>query len=115
YKIRTYSYYSIFSVSTTTELSTLSLHDALPILCGVPCAGCFPQGGQLSMRQSGINKAFRSTLFRIILNTGATAFGYSITKPHSRSEEHTSELQSREKLVCRLLLEKIKILINLEI
>src|SRR5690606_41462836 len=74
----------------TTEIYTLSLHDALPISpssstpprcrsaeawtsCGAPRAG----GGAASARPS-------------------------------RSEEHTSELQSRENLVCRLLLEKKK-------
>src|SRR5437660_7659375 len=65
-----------FNDSATTEIYTLSLHDALPI-----CAA----------RQAG------SPAHRFNLQTEAVRW---------RSEEHTSELQSRGHLVCRLLLEK---------
>src|SRR5690606_41842208 len=40
------------------------------------------------------------------LRTGFYSFSPAVPQPSPRSEEHTSELQSREKLVCRLLLEK---------
>src|SRR5258707_14356419 len=68
-----------FNDTATTEIYTLSLHDALPILvCGWP----------------GADTWVRPTT----LPASTTA----------RSEEHTSELQSRQYLVCRLLLEKKK-------
>src|SRR5699024_11886351 len=89
----------------TPQVAPLSLHDALPIsLVGRP-------GGEL--RHSGladINEA-AETLGRIVeemdrrISSLATNFRDSLVP---RSEEHTSELQSRFDLVCRLLLEKKK-------
>src|SRR5437588_529943 len=70
-----------FNETATTEIYTLSLHDALPISCG---SAAPPRGA--SRCASG--------------PSGRTAV------PASRSEEHTSELQSHSDLVCRLLLEK---------
>src|SRR5437762_13310385 len=76
-----------FSTDTpTTEIYTLSLHDALPILPAWPC-GCRPESWPRC----------RSAASR---STGQTS---SLSL---RSEEHTSELQSPMYLVCRLLLEK---------
>src|SRR5436309_7687553 len=56
-----------------------------------------------------------TTLFRSMVPVGAITVAWALRKPWllprlraSRSEEHTSELQSRENLVCRLLLEKKK-------
>src|SRR2546430_8214286 len=70
-----------FNDTATTEIYTLSLHDALPISTG-------PQP-----------RPRRSLRHR----------GRSDDSPgHARSEEHTSELQSQSNLVCRLLLEKKK-------
>src|SRR6266705_6610420 len=74
-----YSFF-FFNDTATTELYTLSLHDALPICspisrCSIPCGRCWCRS----------------------------------RAPTSRSEEHTSELQSPYDLVCRLLLEKNKI------
>src|SRR3712207_8075001 len=83
-----------FNDTATTEIYTLSLHDALPISEGAP--------------------------FYLMMYTAARVFsGASPGKPLKdlvprisptplllRSEEHTSELQSRQYLVCRLLLEK---------
>src|SRR5216683_7888717 len=69
------SFFFFFNDTATTEIYTLSLHDALPI-----CHQRFQQhvaGAQFKSGTSG-----------------------------GRSEEHTSELQSRSDLVCRLLLEK---------
>src|SRR5258707_15805428 len=89
-------FFFFFNDTATTEIYTLSLHDALPIYqmvvggddsgLGVvrdidEAAGiAFPEGGQADLRRQLLH----------------------------RSEEHTSELQSRQYLVCRLLLEKKK-------
>src|SRR2546430_8586698 len=72
-----------FNDTATTEIYTLSLHDALPILRSA------------TTRRPGKSMAARSP-----------SRGSSTT--WSRSEEHTSELQSQSNLVCRLLLEKKK-------
>src|SRR2546429_5150659 len=72
-----------FNDTATTEIYTLSLHDALPIYC----SGVL----QLDSRQTESGNARR--------NRGIGAICH-------RSEEHTSELQSRLHVVCRLLLEK---------
>src|SRR5690606_41528324 len=77
----------------TTEIYPLSLHDALPIL----------SVGEPRSQRKPICASTRTS-------TGSPARSllrkYSPRRP--RSEEHTSELQSRENLVCRLLLEKKK-------
>src|SRR5258706_6415472 len=74
-----------FNDTATTEIYTLSLHDALPILCGI---------FQFSSR----GEIF-STSPAIQLNPSV------VTCSLPRSEEHTSELQSLTNLACRLLLE----------
>src|SRR2546423_14264664 len=73
-----FSFFFFFNDTATTEIYTLSLHDALPILCDRRRGGC----GRRLLRRLG--------------------------RPRPRSEEHTSELQSLAYLVCRLLLEKKK-------
>src|SRR2546427_3430071 len=80
-----------FNDTATTEIYTLSLHDALPISRrpGPP--------SQTAWRWCGGSRASAT-------RTSATAS----TSPVSRSEEHTSELQSQSNIVCRLLLEKKK-------
>src|SRR5699024_12404840 len=99
----------LFHAPATPELSTLSLHDALPIciLCGLT-AGALFLGVFLGMGWNFFVSVF--------LAAGLFAGLLLITKPREipgklpldmrRSEEHTSELQSRFDLVCRLLLEK---------
>src|SRR5258708_24533859 len=89
-----------FNDTATTEIYTLSLHDALPISLGLrrahfadgECARRPPLGGPRGRRGrvGRIRRRWR----------GHRAVG--------RSEEHTSELQSPDHLVCRLLLEKKK-------
>src|SRR5574339_1165879 len=74
-----FSFFFFFNDTATTEIYTLSLHDALPI-----------SGGRLAGHERGPSCA---RLGRGVL----------------RSEEHTSELQSPGDLVCRLLLEKKKL------
>src|SRR5687768_17430156 len=75
-----------FIDSASTEIYTLSLHDALPILAG--------------------ERRGRAGGERRPADRGADVRGAI------RSEEHTSELQSRLHLVCRLLLEKKKSLLK---
>src|SRR5690242_21928339 len=82
----------------TTEINTLSLHDALPI-----CAG---GGAGLDPRRRAACRARHRASF---LAADPVARGCGATG--SRSEEHTSELQSHVNLVCRLLLEKKKIIV----
>src|SRR5947209_14122981 len=81
-----------FKHSANTEISTLSLHDALPISDA-------PE--HLRLRRAEASGAKTSL--------GGGGRGFVIAPDASaRSEEHTSELQSRQYLVCRLLLEKKK-------
>src|SRR2546430_11900147 len=75
-------FFFFFNDTATTEIYTLSLHDALPIWEPTTAASC--------SSSSSIPPA-RSQASSV-----------------SRSEEHTSELQSQSNLVCRLLLEKKK-------
>src|SRR5690349_22422697 len=78
----------------TTEIYTLSLHDALPILAKTTTVRA--KHAQKSGPVSNSSITVRNC-------SQARSFGRA-----SRSEEHTSELQSRRDLVCRLLLEKKK-------
>src|SRR2546426_12831840 len=77
-----------FNDTATTEIYTLSLHDALPIL----------------IRAVGLRPGVGSVVPVAVEQRPA------VREPHdaARSEEHTSELQSPCNLVCRLLLEKKK-------
>src|SRR5436305_5730667 len=81
-----------FNDTATTEIYTLSLHDALPIFTKIYAASDTPAGIRI-LKHAG---------FQIISETRKGRFTFE------RSEEHTSELQSRPHLVCRLLLEKKK-------
>src|SRR4030043_2317270 len=76
--IRSLLSFFFFNDTATTEIYTLSLHDALPISIDIECGA-----GDIGRLVGG-------------------------EKERGRSEEHTSELQSRLHLVCRLLLEKQK-------
>src|SRR5260370_30343291 len=83
-----------FNDTATTEIYTLSLHDALPI---------YQDGTRFVTRRAHLNVSDN------------TAEGHEPVEGHGpsgditgRSEEHTSELQSHLNLVCRLLLEKKK-------
>src|SRR2546421_4588006 len=85
-----------FNDTATTEIYTLSLHDALPIYIRAHLAAPHTTG-------SLARRAAMSP--RTLQREFAVATGQA---PYERSEEHTSELQSRSDLVCRLLLEKKK-------
>src|SRR2546427_6245951 len=89
-----------FNDTATTEIYTLSLHDALPISRGHPGDTHRTHRGRgrphrwggpgtASARRAGLRDRFRRA-------------------DQHRSEEHTSELQSQSNIVCRLLLEKKK-------
>src|SRR2546422_9269233 len=79
-------FFFFFNDTATTEIYTLSLHDALPISLGVALDAV-----------------------QVVLQPGDRALhDLGALQHEGRSEEHTSELQSRLHLVCRLLLEKKK-------
>src|SRR3712207_7302222 len=85
-----------FNDTATTEIYTLSLHDALPI-CGFASA----MGAALSLAPTGPPPVANAATL-----VAAVAATLRLSRGEPRSEEHTSELQSRQYLVCRLLLEK---------
>src|SRR3712207_7688577 len=91
-----------FNDTATTEIYTLSLHDALPI-----CADVGFQQHPLARFGSAHRRALAGHRARLLLPDEGQA-GREGRGPSLRSEEHTSELQSRQYLVCRLLLEKKK-------
>src|SRR5690606_42044295 len=101
------AFFSSLSViaTSTTIIYTLSLHDALPI-----CLNLQVNQGEM-MAIIGNSGSGKSTLLNMLGGLDRpsagrlTVDGKDMLKL-SRSEEHTSELQSRENLVCRLLLEK---------
>src|SRR3712207_7443531 len=100
-----------FNDTATTEIYTLSLHDALPISTWSLCA---PRATYWLRRAESLPGRIATTLRSA---TGVSwkrklARMYRPRPPFVRSEEHTSELQSRQYLVCRLLLEKKKNLIS---
>src|SRR5258708_19038527 len=78
-------FFFFFNDTATTEIYTLSLHDALPI---------FPAQQESIQAKSSENRPCPEVALRAVFAV--------------RSEEHTSELQSPDHLVCRLLLEKKK-------
>src|SRR5699024_12852870 len=95
----------MFNTTSTSRTYTLSLHDALPISLGSTT--------WIAWMTTSMAMCRTSYCSFIIWKSGrhpTTAMSRLITKrkQNSRSEEHTSELQSRFDLVCRLLLEKKK-------
>src|SRR2546425_9566936 len=82
FRPRIVSFFFFFNDTATTEIYTLSLHDALPISAGA--------------------------VVSLVRCSAAFACSTSTAAEQRRSEEHTSELQSLAYLVCRLLLEKKK-------
>src|SRR5690606_41148769 len=101
--------------SAATEFYTLSLHDALPICpgrapggagCGAASPGAPPD--RLRAGPAGGRRGAPAGLARGTHPAGPAVGSDDAPQQLERSEEHTSELQSRENLVCRLLLEKKK-------
>src|SRR2546427_5975988 len=83
------SFFFFFNDTATTEIYTLSLHDALPISRQLQSIQYATKNGEWILIVRGLHQS--SSTMRVL-----------------RSEEHTSELQSQSNLVCRLLLEKKK-------
>src|SRR2546430_15841458 len=86
-------FFFFFNDTATTEIYTLSLHDALPISKGRAPLARNPDQPRM------ILPAVRERLEAVLRHEAMEG---------ARSEEHTSELQSQSNLVCRLLLEKKK-------
>src|SRR2546422_6127169 len=86
-----------FNDTATTEIYTLSLHDALPICLSTR---------RFSSRPTSTRRRWSST--RRTRSWLRASHSSTRSRGSVRSEEHTSELQSRLHLVCRLLLEKKK-------
>src|SRR5206468_12188652 len=89
----------------TPHLYPLSLHDALPISASTSITPGSPPAGGRSRRCRSCPASYSSTGARSPTSRCRRA---PIPRATRRSEEHTSELQSRSDLVCRLLLEKKK-------
>src|SRR5690348_17475005 len=91
--------------SPNAAIYTLSLHDALPIFRSISGQMSGPCAKQASAASSDPAPAVRfSRIFTRARSSSATRSW--IARAPVRSEEHTSELQSPDHLVCRLLLEK---------
>src|SRR3712207_8346119 len=94
-----------FNDTATTEIYTLSLHDALPI---------YLQISDLFLKEESLAFFLGGDNFMVVAKTGLDInktkliIAQIIKSSGIRSEEHTSELQSRQYLVCRLLLEQKK-------
>src|SRR3712207_7934557 len=91
----------VFNDTATTEIYTLSLHDALPILL-IEAVNTIEHGPYLFARTPETLDFIRS----VERENVSFQFDFYHLQRMERSEEHTSELQSRQYLVCRLLLEK---------
>src|SRR5690606_41781191 len=89
----------LLALTATPQIYTLSLHDALPIFRATLA--------DLSVVADAVVGAALSTAGKRG-GSAADRLDTQIDRIRTRSEEHTSELQSRENLVCRLLLEKKK-------
>src|SRR5690606_40509492 len=100
----------LYTTTPTPQTSTLSLHDALPI----SCTSSHRRASRAPNRPRAcwlacwlISRIWRNAR-GISSSRSEGAWLSSVSQRLRRSEEHTSELQSRENLVCRLLLEKKK-------
>src|SRR5207248_9206870 len=95
-------------ITSPPEICTLSLHDALPIFVGRWIPGCLALVARLARRPL---RALAGLARRVVHHLTARPFlgqlvRFLALRHLTRSEEHTSELQSPYDLVCRLLLEK---------
>src|SRR5688572_31683681 len=89
-----------FNATATPEIYTLSLHDALPI-----CSSGSRHSPTSSSRDRSTRSSVRHSSCRSPESHSTSGGRWNAS---TRSEEHTSELQSQSNLVCRLLLEKKK-------
>src|SRR5206468_12780155 len=102
-----------FAQPRTPDIYTLSLHDALPISAYADAALRHDTERQVTGELQSIPQAYDGRVAGAVDATvqlvPAPCLGLrSDVRADARSEEHTSELQSRSDLVCRLLLEKKK-------
>src|SRR5690606_42027634 len=107
YPLLPYSFFSIFffNAPSSSDIYTLSLHDALPI-CHFFRVRLLCRGARWTLRIGGVAVLIGRLVHGLSIGSGGSQrYGH---QRNTRSEEHTSELQSRENLVCRLLLEKKK-------
>src|SRR2546430_12517564 len=96
-----YFFFFFFNDTATTEIYTLSLHDALPIYVESDDPVAVDDvAATITGTLRNMAAKYRLDLPKLIVEPGRSLIG--------RSEEHTSELQSQSNLVCRLLLEKKK-------
>src|SRR3712207_7968907 len=93
-----------FNDTATTEIYTLSLHDALPILLHLHQLGRPLDVGESPAPELQVGRGVGASGQPLVVDPRLDP----AYLPDVRSEEHTSELQSRQYLVCRLLLEKKK-------
>src|SRR5439155_5137392 len=106
------SIFFFFNDSATTDIYTLSLHDALPIY--VRSVGNHPELQSWLSKADALGESYQFDDLKDDFNFENSPLQVAVGKIRdgnalvSRSEEHTSELQSRGHLVCRLLLEKKK-------
>src|SRR5205085_9960555 len=103
YALSLFSFF-FFDGTASSEIYTLSLHDALPILLGASVS---------KLRSRRLSAMGKECLESVVLRKRRRRLAYSPCSRirramRLRSEEHTSELQSQSNLVCRLLLEKKK-------
>src|SRR5262249_60902393 len=103
----------LFTHPPPTEFSTLSLHDALPIYPGFQTrqqAAYRPDTVVFKRVHRDYGRCLCQTVSLKHRNSSASEYQGKLRRQRrpSRSEEHTSELQSLTNLVCRLLLEKKK-------
>src|SRR5256886_4005921 len=109
-------FFFFFNDTATTEIYTLSLHDALPIFELSFAVGAIVALLHDVLMTVGVFALLGRELTLTMVGAVLTIAGYSINDTivvydrirEGRSEEHTSELQSQSNLVCRLLLEKKK-------
>src|SRR5256886_4095132 len=107
------SIFFFFNDPAPPEISTLSLHDALPICLEShlsPKSTTTYWPSLEVIRRSTPPARSRRFLAKLVASCGANSPPMSAARSREmkRSEEHTSELQSQSNLVCRLLLEKKK-------
>src|SRR3712207_8465568 len=104
-------YCVFFNDTATTEIYTLSLHDALPIYTVRPPLGTY-LGVAGDPEVTELVESSDTLLLGVIPSDTNLAASRTRLDQQGRSEEHTSELQSRQYLVCRLLLEKQNTIIH---
>src|SRR3712207_7497755 len=100
-----------FDDTATTEIYTLSLHDALPILAAPALAGLLlavSSPGMVFVAMTVIGAWSAVLVLPLALRERRRQARIAVPQDAGRSEVHTAELQSRQYLVCRLLLEKKK-------